>query len=159
MAIYPVALSIPKDINATLADVRHRVFSQEFLDQPDMDGEFPTNADRFAAQELRKRSDTEAFTQKGFMLQAIAAGWHHKSAGQLKQIGDSVGRERIQVLHGTVDRMITFPHGEVLVEELGGESGGVRWVIFEGKGHVLHMEAKERFGQVIAELVAKTEAL
>lgn len=34
------------------------------------------------------------------MLQAIAAGWHHKSAEQLKEIGDKVGRERIMVLHG-----------------------------------------------------------
>lgn len=51
-----------------------RLFSPSWLEQPDGDGGFPTNGDRFAAQELKKRSDTEGFTRTGFICQAIAAG-------------------------------------------------------------------------------------
>ena len=51
-----------------------RLFSTSWLEQPDGDGGFPTNGDRFAAQELKKRSDTEGFTRTGFICQAIAAG-------------------------------------------------------------------------------------
>lgn len=42
--------------------------------------------------------DKDGFQRKGFMMQAIAAGWHHKSAEQLKELGDKVGRERMYVL-------------------------------------------------------------
>lgn len=61
-------------------------------------GKFETNYERFAAQELTKRMDKDGFQRKGFMMQAIAAGWHHKSAEQLKELGDKVGRERMYVL-------------------------------------------------------------
>lgn len=98
--------SLPRAIDAQLAGLKLRLFSVPWLEQPDGDGRFPTNADRFAAQELKKRQDIEGFTRTGFVCQAIAAGWHHKSAEQLKELGDAVGRERIQVMHGTVDNMI-----------------------------------------------------
>ena len=80
-----------------LADIKGRMFSQSWLDAPDAEGGFPTNGDRFAAMELKKRGDTEGFTRKGFICQAIAAGWHHKSPEQLQVLGETVGRERIQV--------------------------------------------------------------
>lgn len=63
----------------------------------------------------------------------MAANWHHKSAAQLKQLGDQVGRNRVLVIHGAVDRMITLPHGELLVKELGGEENEVTWCMVEGK--------------------------
>jgi hypothetical protein len=107
---------------------------------------------------LNKRLDTVAFTKQGFMvrpltpssyasppnptnplpsqLQAIAAGWHHKSPEQLKEIGDKVGRERIMVVHGTRDNMITVPHGRKLIEWLKPGVG----VIKEGTGHVFMIE-------------------
>jgi len=45
---------------------------------------------------------------------------------QLAQLADAVGWERILVVHGTVDRIITYPHAEVLVKKLGlEESGGL----------------------------------
>jgi pimeloyl-ACP methyl ester carboxylesterase len=120
---------------------------------------FPTNGDRFAAGEVSKRMDTEHYTKKGFMLQAIAAGWHHKSSAQLKQIGDSVGRSRIQVIHGTYDHMITVPHGIVLLEELGGEESGVTGKIFQDCGHVIPLEKSEEFQKMIADLVDKCAAM
>ena len=124
---------------------------------PDADGGFSTNGDRVAAQEVKKRQNTEAFTRKGFTLQAIAAGWHHKSPEQLKEIGDKVGRERIQVIHGTVDKMITVYHGEMLVKELGGEELGITRRVFQDRGHVLPIEERKEFARLIEQIVAKTE--
>ncbi len=79
---------------------------------------FDSNFARFAAQEVTKQRDREGFTRPGFLLQIIAAGWHHKSATQLREIGDKVGRERILVLHGTEDKIISIPHGRKLIEYL-----------------------------------------
>ena len=75
----------------------------------------------------------------------------------MKQIGDNVGQERIQVLHGTIDKMLTVPHGMTLAEELGGEKAGIKKVIFEGKGHVLMMEEKLEFDRLIKQIIEKTE--
>ncbi|KAL9127897.1 MAG: hypothetical protein Q9217_003307 [Psora testacea] len=142
-----------------LAETKQRMFSSAWLDEPDAEGHFPTNGDRFAAQELMKRRNANGYTRKGFIMQAIAAGWHHKTANQLAQVGDNVGRERIQVMHGTVDQMITFSHGQILVEELGGEERGVTFIVAEGKGHGLQMEWRRSLTKAIASLVEKTEAM
>lgn len=72
-------------------------------------------------------------------------------------MADKVGRERIQVLHGTIDNLITFPHAEVLVEALGGEEGEMRKVVFEGRGHYIPMEERQKFKGVIESLVRKTK--
>jgi len=119
-----INMFIPREIDIQLDEIAHRLFSDEFLAAPDTEvdengSHFPINQDRFAAGELQKRSDKEGFTRKGFMLQAIAAGWHHKSPSEIKRLGDVVGRERITVVHGTQDRMIDFKHFELLREELG----------------------------------------
>lgn len=109
--------------------------------------------------EIRKRNDPELFTRVGFMLQLIAAGWHHKSPAQLKQLGDTVGRERIMVVHGTADRMISFPHGEKLLEYLGGEESGVRKMFVEDQSHVMPIELRKKFHGWIADMVDKGESL
>ena len=101
----------------------------------------------------------EGFTRKGFIAQAIAAGWHNKSAEQLKRLADAVGRERIQVMHGTIDKMITVIHGEVLANELGGEANGVTKIIFDGKGHVVMVEEQKEYARLMSAFIAKTEAL
>lgn len=134
------------------------MFSQSWLEAPDEYGEFPTNGDRFAAMELKKRQDTEGFTRKGFICQAIAAGWHNKSAEQLNELANKVGRHRIQVLHGTVDKMITVPHGETLARELG-EEKGVTKIIVPGRGHVLHLEERELYDQLLERMMEKVESL
>ena len=150
---------IPRDIDAQIEDTKWRIFGPEWLVEPDVDGEFPTNGDRFAAQELHKRSDVVAFTRKGFMLQAIAAGWHHKTPQQLAEIAEAVGRERILVMHGTVDNMITVPHAEVLVGELGGEEAGVTRVMYEKSGHGLMMEQREDLLAHVEKMVQKVRRL
>ncbi|KAL9014025.1 MAG: hypothetical protein Q9173_001328 [Seirophora scorigena] len=140
-------------------DTKGRTFSQSWLEAPDEYGEFPTNGDRFAAMDLAKRQDLKGFTRKGIFCQAIAAGWHHKNPEQLSQLADKVGRQRIQVLHGTADRMISPPHGETLARELGGEEKRVTKIIVEGRGHVLHNEERAMYQEVLESMVEKAEKL
>lgn len=150
--------SIPKSLDAQLVEIKSRV-SSTWLTEPDMDGDFPTNGDRFAAQELKKRQDMEGFTRKGFLCQAIAVGWHKKTADQLQQMAEQVGRQRIQVMHGTIDNLITFPHAAILVEALGGERAGITNVIFPDRGHYLPLEERQEFRRFIEAMIEKTEAL
>ncbi|KIX94927.1 uncharacterized protein Z520_09237 [Fonsecaea multimorphosa CBS 102226] len=154
-----INMFIPRDIDVQLEEIAHRLFSDEFLALPDTEHpvhNFPTNRDRFAAGELQKRLDHTGFTKKGFMLQAIAAGWHHKSAHQIKTMGDVVGRPRIAVVHGTIDRMIDFHHFEMLKEELceghpEGSDGSCAFRVWEGKGHVLVWEVEDEFNRFLEE--------
>lgn len=167
-----INMFIPRSLDESVKHASRNLFSDEWLagsddspipteSTPDVNlppggiKRFPSNFERFAAQELNKRLDPEAFQRKGFVLQAIAAGWHHKTAEQLKELGDKVGRERIQVLHGTKDNMITVPHGEKLIQEI---KPGVSY-IREGKGHVLMLEEWKWHNNVITEIVTKTEAM
>ena len=157
-----------------LAVAKRNLFSQEWLEAADVEGAWPTNGDRFAAQEITKRRNTTGFTRKGFILQAIAAGWHHKSPDQLMTLADKVGRDRIQVMHGGRDRMVSAPHGDVLVRELGG--GGqsqdqdqdqdqgrgqdqIRYVRFENCGHVLPWEKREEFTRLLEDFIDDVEEL
>lgn len=149
--------SMPKSLDKQVAEIKTRV-SDSWLSEPDQDGDFPTNGDRFAAQELTKRQDTGGFTRKGFICQAVAAGWHKKSPEQLKEIAEKVGSERIIVIHGSTDNLITVPHGEILAKELG-EGMGVTKEIFEGRGHYLPMEERAKFGRLIEGIVEKAEAM
>lgn len=150
-----INIFLPKSLDKQIGEVKTRV-SDSWLSQPDQDGDFPTNGDRFAAQELTKRRDTEGFTRKGFICQALAAGYHKKTPEQLKEIADKVGRERILVIHGTTDNLITVPHGEVLAKELGGEAMGVTKKIFEGRGHYIPIEDRPGFRMLIEGIIEKT---
>jgi pimeloyl-ACP methyl ester carboxylesterase len=160
-----INLFVPRDIDVQLTDTKRRLFAASFLEEPDADAyvdasgtrhAFPTNGDRFAAGELRKRQDTEGFTRKGFMLQAIAAGWHHKSDAQLKELADQVGRERICVVHGTVDGMVSFTHAGLLQKGLG---EGIQFKVFEGKGHMLPWEVRDEFHALVEGMVEKGTTL
>ena len=151
--------SIPKSLDAQLHDIKGRLLNERWVLEPDAEGNFPTNGDRFAAQEVKKRADVDGYTRKGFLCQIIAAAYHHKSAKQLEELGDKVGRERILIVHGSVDKMITVPHGEVLCKELGGEERGVTKVIVQGKGHVLPMEWRKDLTKLISGFVERTEKM
>jgi hypothetical protein len=155
--------SIPKSIDEQLFMVKHNMFSPEWLTRPDeleyTKEPFLTNGDRVAASEVRKRQDIEAFTRTGFIAQAIAAGWHHKSPKQLAELGDKVSRERIMVLHGGIDKMISFPHAEVLLSGLGGKERGVTVHFEPGQGHVIPIEMRDTFRKWVEELVEKTEKM
>jgi pimeloyl-ACP methyl ester carboxylesterase len=142
-----INMFIPKSIDVELRQTTDRLLGPVFLEQPDVDGEFPTNRDRWGAQELRKREDKEGFTRKGFFGQLLACGWHHKSAEELRTLGDKVGRHRILIAHGTNDRVISPPHCHVLINELAGE--GLSHRIFEGEGHVIPVEKRQEFNDMI----------
>lgn len=169
-----INMFIPKSLDRSITDAARSLFADTWLEKrddcpiptastpnvvlrtdaagaPRAYKTFNTNFERFAAQELSKRLDTASFTKQGFMLQAIAAGWHHKSAQQLKEIGDKVGRERIMVVHGTNDNMITVPHGRKLIEML--EPG--KAVIKEGMGHVAMIEEERMHNELVEQQIEK----
>ena len=70
-----------------------------------------------------------------------------------------MGRERIQVIHGTIDNLITFPHMGVLLKALGGEEGGVTKKVFEGRGHYLPLEERKALKNIIGTFIGKTESI
>ncbi|KAF2998679.1 glycylpeptide N-tetradecanoyltransferase [Neopestalotiopsis sp. 37M] len=169
-----ITMLLPKSLDRTIEFAAGNIFNKTFLDLPDAaepptsatpkckmppnGGEylmFETNFDRFAAQEITKQMDTEGFTKKGFVCQLIACGWHHKSPEQLKDMADKVGRERILVLHGTEDNMISIPHGRKLVEYI--QPGAP--VIVEGMGHAPVMERTPWLHELLAERMAVGEKL
>lgn len=168
-----ITMLLPKSLDRTIEYAASKIFAQDFLGQPDASepptsstpkvkmpstGEylkFKTNFERFAAQEITKQMDKEGFTKKGFLLQLIAAGWHHKSPAQLKDMADKVGRERILVLHGTEDGMISLPHGKKLIEYIQPGAG----LIIEGMGHAPVMERTKWLNETLEKRFALGENL
>jgi pimeloyl-ACP methyl ester carboxylesterase len=164
---------IPRDVDDELNGVAHRLFADEFLALPDTEARelgfeeegrtFPCNQDRVGAGELHKRQDKVGFTKKGFIYQAIAAGWHSKSKKDLKRLAEEVGRRRIEVFHGTADGMLVFQHGELLVKELndGVEQGEdkVEFRVWKGDGHVLPWEKRDEFNAAVEAVIGKGESL
>ncbi|KAK3305655.1 Alpha/Beta hydrolase protein [Chaetomium strumarium] len=174
-----VQLLLPKSVDRSVRDTARQLFARAWLDAPDdvhlpdpattpkclpPAGEgagekylrFETNAQRFVAQEMHKRLDPlRRFGLKGFLLQLIAAGWHHKSPEQLREMADRVGRERILVMHGTEDGMISVPHGRKLIEYI----QPARGFIEEGMGHAPLVERYEWFNRTIEEQCAIGERL
>ncbi|KXT06086.1 hypothetical protein AC578_1426 [Pseudocercospora eumusae] len=158
-----INLMLPKSLDNQLAKVKGDCYSVEWLSRPDeteyIVEPFPTNGDRFAAGELSKRLAPDMFTPTGFICQLYAAGFHHKSAKQIKTMGDKIGRSRILVLHGTADKMIPFVHGEMMIAELGGKDSGIATSLHEGLGHVAPFELRKEFKKIIAGRIQETEAL
>jgi len=157
-----INLMIPKSLDVQMANVKADCYSAEWLAKPDetefVVKKFPTNGDRFAAGDISKRMTPGTFTRQGFLCQLYAAGFHHKSAAQLKRLGDLVGRQRILVFHGRKDNMIDFVHVGMLMKDLGGEEGGVT-AVYRDIGHVAPFEIREEFNEMIANNVQKTEKL
>lgn len=165
-----VGFVYPKSEEQSLIDTSRQLFSDEWLAAPDdaaslpspkttprcgpapgsPDGEyraFDSNFQRFQAQELFKRRQVGWFTQQGFLCQLIAAGWHKKTPGQLRDIAGDVGRERIFIMHGTADRMITVANGEKLIKHMQPGVG----LIVEGVGHAAGMDRPEWFNSLLEE--------
>lgn len=172
---------VPKSLEASVRGAAASTFPVPFLAQPDEARlpdpastpgcraprgggaylRFATNYERFVAGEMHKRLDARRFTTRGFLLQLIACGWHHKSPAQLRDMADAVGRERILVVHGTADRMISVPHGRKLRTYLGGDEEGSRLtaIICDGMGHVPPLERTDWFHEVMEDRISKGEAL
>lgn len=167
------SMLLPKSLGQSIEYAAANIFAPDFPDQPDNASPpeasdpkvqmppggkylmFKTNYERFAAQEIHKRQDKESFTRKGFLLQLVAAGWHRKSPAQLKELADKVGRERILVLHGTEDGMISVPHGKKLIEYLQPGAGH----IIEGMGHAPVIERWQWLAELLEDHFALGEKL
>jgi hypothetical protein len=97
------------------------------------------------------------------MLQAIAAGWHHKSPAQLAKLASSVGPQRIMVVHGSLDRMITYPHALDLLDGLrsggGADDGAIEEHLIQGQAHVIPIEMRADFNSWVARFVERTESM
>lgn len=176
-------LLIPKSIDSQISSVKDNLYTPSWLAAPDtlepVVQSFPTNGDRFGANELWKRQHPEYFAKPGFICQLIAAGWHSKSPAQLQQIARDVGKRRIMVVHGTRDRMITFPHGVVLwrgLEKGLGKTGAENWLGIEdeedvwdegevekhfvkGQGHVVPVEMRGEFQSWVENLIERGRRL
>lgn len=103
---------------------------------------FETNYARFAALDIHMRR-----TKTGFLLQAVAGGFHLKTPEQLKQLAGRVGRERIMVLHGTADRMISVDHGKKLIGYLQPSKA----LIVDGLGHAPIYQLTRWFNELLEE--------
>jgi pimeloyl-ACP methyl ester carboxylesterase len=156
-------LFIPRSLDAIISDIRTSYFSPGFLAAPDIDGVFPTNADRFAAEELRKRQDRTGFTRKGFICQGLAANGHRMSPRQLNELANRLGRGKIVVCHGGADKMVPVQHADVLLQGLNGESAAeedeVRKQIWPDLGHGLLLEGAEALKRLIEDTIRKTEVM
>ncbi|KAI0517096.1 Alpha/Beta hydrolase protein [Xylaria bambusicola] len=169
-----ITMLLPKSLDRTITYTAEVLFPKDWLAGPDdttlpdetvprchppVGGwpyrRFASNYARFAAQEVAKQRDREGFTRPGFLLQTIAAGWHHKSETQLREIGDKVGRQRILVLHGTDDGIISIPHGRKLIEYLQPGKG----LIVDGMGHAPIVERTVWFNELLAEMCSTGELL
>ena len=174
---------IPKPLDTQIAQVKASIYTPTWLAAPDtlehVVQPFPTNGDRFAANELWKRTHPHFFQKAGFLLQAAAAWLHYKSPADLARIAETVGKKRIMVVHGTRDRMLTFPHGVVVwrgLEKGEGRTGKENWLGVEeeedvwaegevekhfvkGQGHVLPIEMRGEFNAWLEGLVARGEEL
>ncbi|KAI0023903.1 Alpha/Beta hydrolase protein [Xylariomycetidae sp. FL0641] len=152
-AIFPAAwLGGPDD--ADVPDPRRVPRCRMAPGFPDAYPRFATNYERFAAQEVTKQRDP-GYTKAGFLLQAVAAGWHHQTPAQLGALADAVGRERILVMHGTDDAIISVPHGRKLIEALRPAEG----LVVEGMGHGPIHERTRWFNDVLEKRIAVGEEL
>lgn len=164
-----VGMVMPKPEEVNVTDTAKKIFVEEWLAEPDesalpspkttpkcgpapgtVDGEyvhFNNNFQRFQAQELTKRHTDGFFTTSGFLAQLAAAAGHHKSQSQLQEMADRVGRDRILVMHGTRDNMISLVNGETLIDMVNPGTG----LIVEGLGHAPIMERVVWFNNLIEE--------
>ena len=169
------SLLLPKSVESSVSGSARQMFPLAFLQAPDNthlpdpkatrnvlppapDTEylrFDTNYERFVAQEMQKRLDPLRFGPRGFLLQLIAAGWHKKTPQQLKEMANQIGRERILVMHGDADGMISPPHGRKLMDYIQPGVG----LFVEGMGHVPMIERVAWYNQLLEGRVALGEKL
>jgi len=166
---------VPKTMERTIVDTSLKLFTPEWLLAPD-DDELPepgvtprcgpppaeagptyrlfdSNFQRFQAQELTKKRNPEVFSTTMLMCQLAAAALHNKSDDQLRQIADAVGSERLLIMHGKRDNMITLPNGERLIKVM--KPATVH--IVEDMGHAPILERSQWFNSVLEEQLSMWE--
>ena len=151
-----LSMFLPRGIDGKIAVEKQTLFAEEWTTAPDEKGVWPTNGDRFAAEEVHKMTD-RGYTMKGFYLQLMAVSSHSKNPQQLARLGDVVGRRRIQVLGGKLDQAMTLPLLERLVNDLGREERGVTKIVRDDVGHVMQLEKRADFNSLIEAFVIRIE--
>lgn len=141
---------MPKSLPARLAATQGNVFAAAWLKAPDDIGVFPTNSDRYVAEELWRLENLPPPVYQGFLLQGLAASWHHMGPERLKVLGERI--RHILVCTGDVDAMIECKHSDVLVRGIGA-GGRVAKRVFEGSGHALQFECAREYNCMIEEFV------
>jgi hypothetical protein len=142
---------MPKSLSARLEATKRNLFSERWLAAPDDLGVFPTNGDRFVAEELWRLKELKRPVYKGFLLQGLAASWHYMGGGRLKAIGNNV--KQVLVCTGTDDQMIEYTHSDVLVAGISAGGADVKKRYFEGAGHALNWETLEDYNKMVEEFV------
>jgi hypothetical protein len=144
---------LPKSLSARLAASKRNLFSERWLAAPDDGGVFPTNGDRFVAEELWRLKNLRRPAYKGLLLQGLAASWHNMGRDRLKSIGANV--ENVLVCTGTDDRMIDHGHSDVIIAGIGAGGCKVKTRYFEGVGHALSWETLDEYNRMVEEFVVE----
>ncbi|KAF3910056.1 Arylesterase [Orbilia brochopaga] len=139
---------VPKSLEERLRASRELLFGQKYINSPDAMGIFPTNADRFNAEEIWKTENVNQPPFLAFISQLVAAGWHSCSPERLKKIADSV--DYVLVTYGLQDKMIEPFHSKYLKEKLGAQA---REVVFEDAGHVISTEYVHEYNEMVSKFV------
>lgn len=138
----------PKTLAARLESAKANLFSEEWLARPDDLGEFPTNADRFVAEDLWRIEKLPAPVYQGTLLQGLAVSWHYMGPERLKVLGAEI--PDILVVTGDNDALIEHKHSDVLVDGIGGT---VRKILFPGVGHCLQFEVVDEYHTMLEEFI------
>jgi hypothetical protein len=144
-------MMMPKSLSARLEATKRNLFSERWLAAPDDLGVFPTNGDRFVAEELWRMKELKQPVFQGFLLQGLACSWHYVGEDRLKAIGSNV--QQVLVCTGTNDQMIEYTHSEVLVAGISTGGADVKKRFFEGVGHAIHVEMLEEYNRMVEEFV------
>ena len=152
--------TLPERIHAT----RLTLFSLKWLSSPDPTRVYPTNGDRFAAEELWRIDNIKITPMRAYLQQALAASWHYMSNQRLAEVGRNV--RSILLLHGSLDKMISVTYQEDLLEGLNSRERTMKWgmrsnmrrVEVEGVGHCLQVEITEEYHRLLEEFWRNCES-
>lgn len=142
----------PKPLAARLEAAKANLFSEEWLAAPDALGEFPTNADRFVAEDLWRIENLPAPVYQGTLLQGLAVSWHYMGAERLKVLGKEI--PDILVVVGDKDALIEHTHSDVLMDGIGGSA---RKILFPGAGHCLQFEVVDEYHVMLEEFMMNAQ--
>jgi len=129
------------------------LYGKKYLDSPDEMGIFPTNADRFNAEEIWKTENLNQQPYVAFVSQLIAAGWHSCSPERLKSISEHI--PFVLVCYGLQDKMVEPSHSKYLIEMLGPNT---QIKEFPDAGHVLNTEHVREYNLFVANFIDQAEA-
>ena len=152
-----LSMFVPRGIGGKIAIEKQTLFAEKWILAPDEERVWPTNGGRFASEELHKMDDP-GYTMRGFYLQLLAVSSHSKSPQQLARVADDVGRERIQVIGGKLDQVMTLPLLERLVRDLGGVERGITKTVRDDVGHMMQLEGKADFNRLVETFVTRAES-